>query len=85
MDIPDSNRTTEIARTYLKQLGSTGEVIQKPEVRAWLELEQRLMLGSEPNKPQEVRPTAPSRNPTISKTPQKVQSIWKRPISELWR
>ena len=88
MDIPDQNQATEIARAYLKQLrqqpGSTRE-IQKPELRAWLELEQRLMLQSASDEPKKERQTLPRRTPAINKPPKKAQSIWKRPISDLWR
>ena len=54
MDITDPNQATEIARAYLKHLREqpgSGEGIQKPELQAWLELEKRLMLGSETHKP----------------------------------
>jgi hypothetical protein len=88
MDIPDQNQATEIARAYLKQLsqhlGPTGE-IQKPEVWAWLELEQRLMLQSPADTPKKVNQSSPRRTPAINKSPKKAQSIWKRPISDLWR
>ena len=88
MDIPDPNQSTEIARAYLKQLrqqpGSTRE-IQKPEVRAWLEVEQRLMLESPPDKPKKVKQASPRNTPAINQEPKKAQSIWKRPISDLWR
>jgi hypothetical protein len=85
MDNPDPKGTTELARAYLKQLcqpGSTPEIIQKPEMRAWLEVEKRLML-SESEKPKEAKRTLPSQ-PAMN-APKKVQSIWNRPISDLWR
>ena len=76
-----------IARAYLKQLrqqrGVTGEKGQNPGLQAWRELEERLMLGTvpkKPNEPNEVKLQTPSRTSTIKKA----QSIWKRPISELW-
>lgn len=88
MDIPNQNQATEIASAYLKQirqhLGPSGE-IQKPEVRAWLELEERLMLQSAPEKPQRRNQSLSRRTPAINKSPKKAESIWKRPISDLWR
>jgi len=86
MDIPDPNKATEIAHAYLKQLrqqgGSTRE-IQKPEVQAWKELEQRLQLDSPLERPTKVKPAVPRATPAIKKSPKREQSIWKRPISEL--
>jgi hypothetical protein len=88
MDIPDPHQTTDIARDYLKRLrqypGSDG-AIQKPEVQAWLELEKRLMLEPESSKPQSAKPAQPRQSPLASKAAKKPESIWKRPISELWR
>jgi hypothetical protein len=88
MDIPDPHQTTDIARAYLKRLrqhpGSNGE-IQKPEVRAWLELEKRLMLEPEASKPKDAKAPAPRQSPATGTTPKKKHSIWKRPLSELWR
>ena len=88
MDIPKQNQATEIASAYLKQirqhLGPTGE-IQRPEVRAWLELEERLMLQSAPDKPRKINQSSPRRTPAINTSPKKAPSIWKRPISDLWR
>jgi len=83
MDIPDQKGTTEIARAYLKKLrqsGSDREQIQKPEVQAWLEVENRLML-SEPDKPKAAKKT----RRVVINAPKKAESIWKRPISDLWR
>jgi hypothetical protein len=89
MDKADPSQTTEIARAYLKQIrqqpGSTREGTSKPEVEAWLRVEQRLMLGSEPDKSKETRPTLLRRILPMNKAPKKAQSIWKRPISDLWR
>jgi hypothetical protein len=86
MDIPDPNKATEIAHAYLKQLrqqtGPTRE-IQKPEVLAWNELEQRLQLESPPDRPKKVKQVLPRGTPTIKKLSKQEQSIWKRTISEL--
>lgn len=82
MDIPDPNQATEIARSYLKELGSTKDGIQKPAVQAWLEVERRLNLSNNESKT-ERKPSAPRASAITA--PKKVQSIWKRPISELWR
>ena len=86
-DIPNPNQTTEIARAYLRQLrqrgGSTDTMFHKPDVLAWLELEESLMPGSQPKSSKQIEPTLQPRGPAI-KTDKK-QSIWKRPISELWR
>ena len=88
MDTSDPNKATEIAHTYLKKLrqqtGSTGE-IQNPEVQAWLELEKRLQLESPPDRHKKVKQVLPRGTPAIKKLPKNAQSIWKRPISDLWR
>lgn len=82
MDSPNPDQATELARSYLKQLGSTENGIQKPNVQAWLEVERRLQLSG-PESKAENKP-APARV-QASDAPKKAQSIWKRPISELWR
>ena len=83
-EIPDPNHTDAIASAYLRQLRRRpSQKAQAPGVQIWLELEQRIMQGPEPKEqelPMPVR-TAPA---TLRK-PKKSQSIWKRPISELWR
>lgn len=89
MDKPaNPHQADNIARAYLKQLRQqrsvTGQKGQNPGLQAWRELEERLMLGSVPNEPSEVKLPTPSQTSTIKKA-QKAQSIWKRPISELWR
>jgi hypothetical protein len=90
-ELANPHQADNIARAYLKQLrqqrGVTGEKGQNPGVQAWRELEERLMLGpvpNEPNEPNEVKLPTPSRTSTI-RTAKKAQSIWKRPISDLWR
>jgi len=93
-DIVDPHQADNLARAYLKQLrrqgAGTGMKTQPLGLQAWREVEERLMLGEAPNEPNEAnRPTELnlpmlSRTPTIKKA-KKVQSIWKRPISELWR
>jgi hypothetical protein len=87
----DSHQADKIARAYLRQLRQQGngisEKIQKPGLRAWRELEERLMLGpmpNEPKAPKEVESSTPRRTSPNQK-PKKAQSIWKRPISDLWR
>jgi len=82
MDTPDPKQATEIARSYLKQLGSTKDGIQKPDVQAWLEVERRLNLSGADSRT-ETKPPIP--RPSAITAPKKVQSIWKRPISEFWR
>jgi len=88
MDISDPNKATEIAHAYLKKLrqhaGSTRE-IQNPEVLAWMELEKRLQLESPADRPNKMKPVLPRGTPAIKKLPKDAQSIWKRPISDLWR
>ena len=90
-DITNPHQADKIARAYLKQLrqqsSGIGGKIQKPGLHAWRELEERLMLGpvaNEPNEPNKVKLPAPERTSTTKKA-KKAQSIWKRPISELWR
>jgi hypothetical protein len=83
MDIPNPDQATEIARSYLKELGSTKDGIQKPSVQAWLEVERRLNL-SDPGV-QTAERKAPTPRASAITPPKKEQSIWKRPISELWR
>ena len=87
-ELANPHQADNIARAYLKQLrqqrGVTGEKGQNPGVQAWRELEERLMLGPVPNEPKEVQLPTPSRTSTIKKA-KEAQSIWKRPISELWR
>ena len=89
MDIPDPNQATEIARAYLKQLRESpgsGKRIQKPELQAWLELEKRLMLGSDSHKPKQAsNRISPRKTAVNEKTKTKSPSIWKRPISDLFR
>jgi hypothetical protein len=88
MDTVDPNKATELAHAYLKKLrqqtGSTQE-IQNPEVQAWLELEKRLQLESPPDRPKKVKHGLPRGTPAIKTLPNDAQSIWKRPISNLWR
>ena len=71
MDIPNQNQATEIASAYLKEirehLGPTGE-IQKPELRAWLEHEERLMLQSAPDRPRKINQSTP-RHTTKNRNP----------------
>ena len=86
-EIADPHQADKIASAYLKQLrqqrGVTGEKVQKPELQAWRALEERLKLEPPPDKlTEEKLPT--SRQTSIKKT-KRVASIWKRPISELWR
>lgn len=90
-DIADPNHADKIARAYLKQLRQQGagidEKTQQPGLQAWQDVEKRLMLEPLPNEPKEpnggkVRKT---RQITTIKKAKKSQSIWKRPISELWR
>lgn len=83
MDIPDPDQASEIARSYLKQVSSTKDGIQKPNVQAWLEVERRLKLSEPDSKTQTSSTRSGPRIQAVS-TPRK-QSIWKRPISELWR
>ena len=86
MKLPNSDQAADMASAYLKELRKHGgETIQKPELQAWLKLEERLMLGSAPSKPTEVKPPLPRPTPAAYKTPKKAQSFWNRPISELWR
>ena len=90
-DITNPHHADKIARAYLKQLrqqsAGMGEKIQKPELQAWRQLEERLMLGpvaNEAKEPSEGKVRTP-RQTTIIKEAKKSQSIWNRPISELWR
>ena len=87
MDTSDPNKATEIAHAYLKKLRQqTGSIreIQNPEVRAWLELEKRLQLES-PDRLKKVKQVLLRGTPAIKTLPNDAQSIWKRPISNLWR
>jgi len=90
-DITNPHQAEKIARAYLKQLrqqsAGTGGKIRKPGLQAWRQVEERLMLGpvaNEPSEPNEVKLPTPNRTSIIKKA-NKTQSIWKRPISELWR
>jgi len=90
-DIANPHHADSVARAYLKKLrqqrAGIGEKSQKPGRQAWWELEERLMLGPVPNEPnelKEVKLPTPSRTSTIKKA-KRNQSIWTRPISELWR
>ena len=86
MELPHFDQAADIASAYLKELRKHGgEKIQKPELQAWLKVEERLMLGSAPSRPKEVKPPLSRPTPAVNKTPKKPQSIWNRPISELWR
>ena len=86
MELPHFDQAADIASAYLKELRKHGgEKIQKPELQAWLKVEERLMLGSAPSRPREVKPPLSRPTTTVNKTPKKPQSIWNRPISELWR
>ena len=93
-DITNPHQADNIARAYLRQLRQHRRITgkgQNPGLQAWRELEERLMLGQAPNEPNEAnRPTelklpTPSRTTTTIQKTKKAQSIWKRPISELWR
>ena len=83
-EVPKPNQTEMIASAYLRQLRrQQGEKVQKTGLQAWLELEQRIMQGSQP-KEQELPLPIRTAAATLKKN-KKPQSIWKRPISELWR
>jgi len=87
-DIANPHQADKVARAYLKQLrqqrAGIGEKSLNPGLQAWQEVEERLMLGAVPNEPKEVKLPTPIRTSAIKKT-KEAQSIWKRPISELWR
>ena len=87
-DAANPHQADKIARAYLKQLrqqrAGIGEKTQKAGLQAWHELEERLNLGTAQNEPNEAKLPTPSRTSAIKKA-KKAQSIWKRPISELWR
>jgi hypothetical protein len=90
-DIADPHQADKIARAYLKQLrqqdAGIGEKIQAPGLQAWQDAEKRLMLSplpNEPKEPNEGKVRTPRQTTAIKRT-KKGQSIWKRPISELWR
>jgi len=87
-DSANPHQADKIARAYLKQLrqqsAGIGEKFQNPGLQAWRETEERLMLGPVANEPDKVKFPTPNRTSTIKRA-KKAQSIWKRPISELWR
>ena len=89
-ETPNPDQADDIARAYLKRLrqqrGLTGDNLQKPGLQAWRELEKRLMLEPLPNEAKEpnVVKLTTLQTSTIKKA-KKAQSIWNRPISELWR
>jgi hypothetical protein len=88
-EIPNPNQADNIARAYLKQLRKqgrvTGEKAHKPGLQAWRELEDRLRLGSVPNEPKGTNEVKLTNHPIRTNKKAKAQSIWNRPISQLWR
>jgi hypothetical protein len=89
-EIPNPHQADDIARAYLKQLRQkrrlTSENVQKPGLKAWRELEERLMLGPLSNEPKEPNVVKlATRKTSTTNEVKKAQSIWNRPISALWR
>ena len=89
-EIPNPNQADNIARAYLKRLRKqgrvTGEKVHEPGLQAWEELEERLMLGPLPNESKgSNEPKLKTRETATIKKAKRTQSIWNRPISQLWR
>jgi len=82
-EIPKANHIDALASAYLRQLRQQQrDKVQKPSLQAWLELEQRILLGPQAKDRERLTPI---RTVATVKKNKKPQSIWKRPISELWR